>query len=122
MTGKHEKQQHVMKTHSNDQSTPDASQLPGSGGPLPQQIHEQNPRSMEDAASSDSSAGRGAPPATSDTLGRVCTVLDPNHLINNGPLFPSLERDKRIRERTAKFTKAAKSVRTDLEERKNAER
>ena len=73
MTGKHEKQQHVMKTHSNDQSTPDASQLPGSGGPLPQQIHEQNPRSMEDAASSDSSAGRGAPPATSDTLGRVCT-------------------------------------------------
>src|ERR1035437_9972567 len=38
MTGKDEKQQHVIKTHSNDDSTPGASQLPGSGGPLPQQI------------------------------------------------------------------------------------
>jgi len=55
-------------------------------------------------------------------FGVVRSILDPNHLIDNGPLFPSLERDKRIHERTAKFTKAEKSVRTDLEERKNAEK
>jgi len=55
-------------------------------------------------------------------FGVVRSILDPNHLIDNGPLFPSLERDKRIHERTAKFTKAAKSLRTDLEERKNAEK
>jgi hypothetical protein len=55
-------------------------------------------------------------------FGVVRSILDPNHLIDNGPLFPSLERDKRIHERTAKFTKAAKDLRTDLEERKNAEK
>jgi hypothetical protein len=55
-------------------------------------------------------------------FGVVKSILDPNHLIDNGPLFPSLERDKRIHERTAKFTKAAKGLRTDLEERKNAEK
>ena len=55
-------------------------------------------------------------------FGVVRSILDPNHLIDNGPLFPSLERDKRIHERTAKFTKSAKDLRTDLEERKNAEK
>lgn len=55
-------------------------------------------------------------------FGVVRSILDPNHLIDNGPLFSSLERDKRIHERTAKFAKAAKDIRSDLEERKNAEK
>jgi hypothetical protein len=55
-------------------------------------------------------------------FGVVRSILDPNHLIDNGPLFPSLERDKRIHERTAKFSKVVKGLRTDLEERKNAEK
>jgi hypothetical protein len=55
-------------------------------------------------------------------FGVVRSIFDPNHLIDNGPLFPSLERDKRIHVRTAKFTKAEKDIRTDLEERKNAEK
>lgn len=55
-------------------------------------------------------------------FGIVRSILDPNHLIDNGPLFPALERDKRIHVRTARFTKAEKDIRTDLEERKNAEK
>jgi hypothetical protein len=54
--------------------------------------------------------------------GVVRSILDPNHLVDNGPLFPSLERDKRSQARPAKFTKAVKDIRTDLEERKNAEK
>lgn len=55
-------------------------------------------------------------------VGAVRSILDPNHITDNGPLFPSLERDKRIHVRTAKFTKAEKDIRTDLEDRKNAEK
>jgi len=55
-------------------------------------------------------------------FGVVRSVLDPNHLIDNGPLFSGLERDKRVHVRTSRFSKSHDEIRPDLEERKNAEK
>lgn len=55
-------------------------------------------------------------------FGVVRSILDPNHLTDNGPLFPGLERDKKVHVRTAKFTKSLGELRSDLEERKHAEK
>ncbi|MDR3723846.1 MAG: hypothetical protein P4K83_05080 [Terracidiphilus sp.] len=54
--------------------------------------------------------------------GVVRSILDPNHLLDNGPLSPLLERDKKIHIRTSKFVKAVNDLRSDLEERKHAEK
>jgi len=37
-------------------------------------------------------------------FGVIRSILDPNHLTDNGPLFPGLERDKKVHARAAKFT------------------
>jgi hypothetical protein len=55
-------------------------------------------------------------------FGVVRNTLDSNHLIDSGPLFPSLERDKRTSQRIARFVKSEKGLRTELEERKKAEK
>lgn len=55
-------------------------------------------------------------------FGVVKNILDLNHLTNAGPLCPSLVRDKKVHKRTSKFTKAQEEIRSDLEERKNAEK
>jgi hypothetical protein len=54
--------------------------------------------------------------------GVVRSVLDPNHLTDYGPLSPALERDKKFSGRTSKFTKSTDELRSDLEERKRAEK
>jgi len=54
--------------------------------------------------------------------GVVRSILDPNHLVDNGPLSPLLERDKKVHIRTSKFVKAVDDLRSDLEERKHAEK
>lgn len=54
--------------------------------------------------------------------GVVRSILDPNHLMDNGPLSPLLERDKKIHIRTSKFVKSVDDLRSDLEERKHAEK
>jgi len=55
-------------------------------------------------------------------FGVVKSVLDINHLTDNGPITPLLERDKKVHVRTSKFTKSVEDLRTDLEERKHAEK
>jgi hypothetical protein len=54
--------------------------------------------------------------------GVVRSILDPNHLIDNGPLSPLLERDKKVHIRTSKFVKAVSDLPSALEERKHAEK
>lgn len=54
--------------------------------------------------------------------GVVRSIIDPNHLVDNGPLAPLLERDKKVHIRTSKFVKAVDDLRSDLEERKHAEK
>jgi len=55
-------------------------------------------------------------------FGVIRSILDPNHLTDNGPLFPGLERDKKVHARAAKFTKSTDELRSNLEERKHAEK
>jgi hypothetical protein len=55
-------------------------------------------------------------------FGVVKSVLDTNHLTENGPITPLLERDKKVHVRTSKFTKSVEDLRTDLEERKHVEK
>jgi len=55
-------------------------------------------------------------------FGVVRSILDVNHLTDNGPLTPMLERDKKVHVRTSKFTKSVDDLRTSLEERKHAEK
>ena len=55
-------------------------------------------------------------------FGVVRSILDPNHLVDDGPLFPALERDKRVHARTSKVAKSQDEIRANLEERKNAEK
>ncbi len=55
-------------------------------------------------------------------FGAVRSILDPNHLTDYGPLSPALERDKKIHARTSKFTKSMDDLRSDLDERKSAEK
>lgn len=55
-------------------------------------------------------------------FGVVRGILDPNHLTDSGPLSPALERDKKVHVRTSKFTKSMDDLRSDLDERKSAEK
>ncbi len=55
-------------------------------------------------------------------FGVVRSILDPNHLMDNGPLSPLLERDKKVHIRTSKFVKSVDDLRSDLEERKHSEK
>jgi hypothetical protein len=55
-------------------------------------------------------------------FGVVRSILDPNHLTDRGPLSPALERDKKVHVRTSKFTKSVDDLRSDLDERKSAEK
>jgi len=55
-------------------------------------------------------------------FGVVRNILDTNHLTNAGPLAPALVRDQKIHVRTSKFIKSTDEIRSDLEERKNAEK
>jgi hypothetical protein len=55
-------------------------------------------------------------------FGVVKSLLDPNHLTVNGPLSPTLSRDKKVDQRTSKVAKSLRDIRSDLEERKTAEK
>lgn len=55
-------------------------------------------------------------------FGVIRSILDPHHLIDAGPLAPALSRDKKVHVRTSKFTKSLDEIRSDLDERKNAEK
>lgn len=55
-------------------------------------------------------------------FGVVRNILDPNHLTDFGPLSPSLTRDKKIQVRRSKFAKSMDDLRSDLDERKSAEK
>lgn len=55
-------------------------------------------------------------------FGVIRSILDPNHLTDAGPLSPALIRDKKGHARTSKFTKSLDELRSNLEERKNAEK
>ena len=54
--------------------------------------------------------------------GVVISILDPNHLTDNCPLSPALTRDKIKHGRRSRFTKSVEELRSDLEERKHAEK
>ena len=86
-------------------------------------IHQLSPSMMSTSPSRRRGRSRHPGKLADLIFGVVRSILDPNHLIDNGPLFPALERDKRIHERTAKFTKAEqRASERILEERKNAEK
>lgn len=55
-------------------------------------------------------------------FGVVRSILDPHHLTDVSPLVPALSRDKKVHVRTSKFTKSLDEIRSDLDERKNAEK
>jgi hypothetical protein len=55
-------------------------------------------------------------------FGVIRSILDPNHLTDAGPLSPALERDNKGHERTARFAKSKGNLRSQLEERKHAEK
>jgi hypothetical protein len=55
-------------------------------------------------------------------FGVIRSILDPHHLTDAGPLAPALTRDKKVHVRTAKFTKSVDEIRSDLAERKSAEK
>jgi hypothetical protein len=55
-------------------------------------------------------------------FGVIRSILDVNHLTDAGPLCPLLVRDKKVYARTSKFSKSLDEIRSDLEERKNAEK
>ena len=55
-------------------------------------------------------------------FGVIRSIVDPNHLTDTGPLAPALTRDKKVHVRTSKFTKSLDEIRSDLDERKNAEK
>lgn len=55
-------------------------------------------------------------------FGVVRSILDPNHLTDSGPLSPALERDKKVHIRASKFTKSMDDLRSELDERKSAEK
>jgi hypothetical protein len=55
-------------------------------------------------------------------FGVVRSILDSNHLTDSGPLSPALERDKKVHVRTSKFTKSMDDLRSELDERKSAEK
>lgn len=55
-------------------------------------------------------------------FGVIRYILDANHLTDTGPLIPALERDKKVHVRTSKFTKSLDEIRSDLDDRKNAEK
>jgi hypothetical protein len=55
-------------------------------------------------------------------FGVVRSILDPNHLTDAGPLSPALERDAKGHGRRSKFAKSLDELRSDLEERKHAEK
>jgi hypothetical protein len=55
-------------------------------------------------------------------FGVVRSILDPNHLVDNGPLFPALERGKHVYARASKFFRSQDEIRASLEERKNAQK
>jgi len=55
-------------------------------------------------------------------FGVIRSILDPHHLTDTGPLAPALTRDKKVHIRTSKFTKSLDEIRSDLAERKNAEK
>ena len=55
-------------------------------------------------------------------FGVIRSIVDPNHLTDIGPLVPALVRDKKVHIRASKFTKSLEEIRSDLDERKNAEK
>ncbi len=55
-------------------------------------------------------------------FGVIRSIVDPNRLTDTGPLVPALVRDKKVHVRTSKFTKSLDEIRSDLDERKNAEK
>jgi hypothetical protein len=55
-------------------------------------------------------------------FGVIRSIVDPNHLTDIGPLVPALVRDKKVHIRASKFTKSLEELRSDLDERKNAEK
>lgn len=55
-------------------------------------------------------------------IGMVKSILDPNHLTDNGLLSPALVRELKSGARRSAFTKSLDELRSDLEERKHAEK
>ena len=55
-------------------------------------------------------------------FGVIRSIVDPNHLTDIGPLVPALERDTKVHIRKSKFAKSLDEIRSDLDERKNAEK
>ncbi len=55
-------------------------------------------------------------------FGVVKSILDSNHLTDAGPLAPALVRDKKVHIRASKFIKSMDELRSELDQRKSAEK